>query len=190
MTMTMTMTTRCAFLWTLATAVAACGANADDGDDEVGDAPGSPDAGPDAAPIEADAGGDPTMGALVGHVTRTVEPMNGGQGDLLIAVFTKDPISDQANAMVVAQARLADVDMTSPTASIAYEVVDIPPRAEPYFVIAFLDDNHTTSSTDPTTARPDKGDLVSLNGIAVPKVTVAAPGGVAHDIALTIAMPF
>ena len=115
------------------------------------------------------------------------KPQNGGKGIVYVALFDRDPVTDRTNAKVVGRVIVPDVDMTADTASVAYSIGGIPPRAEPYFVIAFLDDNHNAVTTNPG---PDKGDLVSLDGIAAPKVTVAKPGKTTLDIPLNAAMPF
>lgn len=126
---------------------------------------------------------------LVGKVSRTAsaKPQHGGKGKVYLAVFDHDPVGDRANAKVVGQAILPSVDFNPDTASIPYEVNDLPPRSAAYYVIAFLDDDANASATGPS---PSKGDLVSLDGISAPKVVLASAKSVTLDLPLTTAMPF
>ena len=164
-------------------ALAACGSSTEPGvDASVSvDAAGSVDA---FSAADAPA---TTTGTLHGDVTRTAMPRADGIGDLFVAVFDRDPVTEMAEAQVVAAARLEDVDMSSADARIAYEVTGIPPRAEPYFVIAFLDDNDNV--TDPTMAAPDRGDLVTIEGFGAPSVTVSEPVRVDRDLVLNLNVP-
>ena len=85
---------------------------------------------------------------------------------------------------------LANVDLAMAGATVAYVVDDVPPRAEDYFLIAFLDDNGNVDQSNPDAAGPDRGDLVSLMGVSAPKVTLATAGDHTHDIDLNLVMPF
>lgn len=167
--------------------------------------PSGSDAGPgsDAGTTSVDAGISPVTdagaidaaapsgtGSLTGNVTRSAAPAAGGRGHLYVAVFTSDPVTDRTGAMNVANARVENVDMSADGASIPYTVSGIPPRAEPYFVTAFLDDNGTVSATDPSAAGPDRGDLVALEGFASPRVTVSSEAPVALDLVLNFNLPF
>lgn len=146
------------------------------------------DAVADATP-SADASCAEACASLTGKVQRKplTKPQNGGKGDVYVAVFDRDPVLDRENAKVVGQVIVADADMTADTASVAYTIEGLPPRAEPYAIVAFLDDNHTASGATPG---PDKGDLVSLDGIAAPKVTVSKAGVTTFDLALNAVLPF
>ena len=93
-------------------------------------------------------------------------------------------------AQVVGNALLEDVDLSAAGASVAYAIDGIPPRAEDYYVIAFLDDNGNVDTSDPSSAGPDRGDLVSLNGVSTPKVSLPTAGDHTHDIDLNLVMPF
>jgi hypothetical protein len=139
---------------------------------------------PDAAPCS-----DAVCATLSGKVLRKplTKPQNGGKGNVYVAVFDKDPVVDRDNAKLVGQALIENVDMTDGAASVAYSVPGITPRPQPYFVVAFLDDNKNAS---PTTPGPDKGDLVSLEGIGAPKVTLSKPGTVSFDLSLNAVLPF
>ena len=142
---------------------------------------------PSDPPSEPDSGAAASSASLVGVVTRTAEPRAGGVGHLYVAVFDRDPVLDRDSARVVGNARVDDADMRDPGAAIPYRVDELPPRSEPYFVIAFLDDN---ANVDPSAPGPDRGDLVSLNGLSAPSVTAAGPEDVALDIVLNTTLPF
>ena len=168
----------------------------DAGSDTDGGVTPTPDAGPaddggttpDAGPVADDAGSEAT-GGLAGDVTRSAMPRAGGVGDLYIAVFDRDPVLNRDSAVVIGRVIVEDADMAASDASIPYAVDGIPPRAEPYFVSAFLDDN-MNAGTDPGTAGPDRGDLVSLMGLGSPSVTVSSPSTVAFDVVLNTNLPF
>lgn len=157
---------------------------------DAGVTPPADDAGPPPPsdpPSEPDSGVAASSASLVGVVTRTAEPRAGGVGHLYVAVFDRDPVLDRDSARVVGNARVDDADMREPGAAVPYRVDGLPPRSEPYFVIAFLDDN---ANVDPSAPGPDRGDLVSLNGLSAPSVTAAGPGDVALDIVLNTNLPF
>ncbi|MBX3274212.1 MAG: hypothetical protein KF729_28355 [Sandaracinaceae bacterium] len=181
----------------------------DDGRVETDAGAGAPDAassgadagvvGTDAGAVGTDAGepppptdGGPTTGGgtVMGNVTRTAMPAAGGRGHLYIAVFTSDPVTDRMGAMQVANVRVEDVDMSGAGASIPYVLRGVPPRAEPYFVTAFLDDNGNVDISDPSRAGPDRGDLVALEGFASPRVTVPNETPVTLDLVLNFNLPF
>lgn len=147
-------------------------------------------------PEDRDAGSTPTDappsggGAIAGRVTRTAMPAAGGRGHLYIAVFDRDPVTDRMGARAVARTRIENVDMSSPSASVSYRVEGIPPRAMPYYVTAFLDDNGTVDERDPERAGPDRGDLVALEGFSSPRVTVPDARTVMFDLVLNFNLPF
>jgi hypothetical protein len=148
------------------------------------------DAGP-APMTDAATAGTCTTGCatLSGRVLRLANPAPsaGGKGPLFIAVFDNDPVANRANARAVGNVMIADADMSSATAAVSYSVPNITPRAQPYFVIAFLDDNKNAQLPN---AGPDRGDLVSLNGFSAPTATLATATTVTLDLSLTTAMPF
>lgn len=127
--------------------------------------------------------------SLTGSVTRSAMATEGADGDIYIAVFDRDPVLDMANAVVVGAGFLEDADLSTDGAMVAYEVDDIPVRAEPYFLIAFMDDNDNVDASDPDNAGPDSGDLLSLRGLASVSVTVDAPGPHELDIDLNSVLP-
>jgi len=163
------------------------------------------DAGPavaDAQPAAADAlvtppadarvtdAGESESATLTGSITRSAAPAAGGIGHLYIAVFTLDPVSNADTTELVGAARVDDVDMSGDGVSVVYAVTGIPPRAEPYFVTAFLDDNGTVVADDPAAAGPDRGDLIALDGFASPQVTLSSATSVALDLELNFNLPF
>ena len=129
-------------------------------------------------------------GSIEGVVTRSAMPAAGGRGHLYVAVFTSDPVTDRDGAVNVANARIDDVDMSGADARVPYEVQGIPPRSEPYYVTAFLDDNGTVDPSSPASAGPDRGDLVALDGFSSVSVTIADETPVALDLDLNLNLPF
>jgi hypothetical protein len=154
------------------------------------------DPGADAETPETDTATGPdvddTTGTLFGSVTRTAEPAAGGVGPLFIAVLDGEPVSlgGGPRPNVVAVTLIPDADMRARDASIPYRVTGIPPRAQPYYVSAFLDDNRNADTTSESNAGPDRGDLVSLNGIGSFTVTIAEATDVRFNIVLNNRMPF
>jgi hypothetical protein len=141
----------------------------------------------DAGAVDAPSVGG---GSITGRVTRSAMPAAGGRGHLYVAVFTTDPVRDRMGARNVANARVEDVDMSAAGVSVPYTVTGIPPRAEPYFVTAFLDDNRTVDASDPASAGPDRGDLVALDGFSSVQVSVPDARPVSLDLDLNFNLPF
>jgi hypothetical protein len=162
-------------------------------------APGAPDAAggaivdaapgaPDAAPGVPDAG--PAGARLTGVISRSAMPTGDAKGNIYVAVFDKDPIANQSTAKVVGNALVLAADLSATATKIPYTVEGVPPRAEAYYLIGFLDDNGNVDMSNPAGAGPDKGDLVSLMGVSAPKVTLDTAGDHPHDIDLNLVMPF
>jgi hypothetical protein len=116
--------------------------------------------------------------------------MGDAMGDIYVALFDRDPVTQMSQAQVVARQRLAAVSLAGNGASIAYQLTDIAPRSADYYLVAFLDDNGNVDAAHPEQAGPDKGDLVSLDGLAAPKVAVTSAGDHAHAITLNSVLPF
>jgi len=174
----------------LLSAAAGCG-DSEGGGDEGGDGGGGnggnngemPACGPDAANSK----GDATTGSVKGKITVEGMVMPGGtftaKGDLYLAVL---PTFSAANGcpgdpkapQPVAQALVRCVDLTDGK-SFEYEIKGVPPRAEPYIVIPFLDVNSNVDASDPTTAGPDTCDLLG-NVSPLPEATVAKAGDTAE----------
>lgn len=172
----------------LAALVGACGSSDDPIAPPDAAAPdtAAPDAAPPSPPVDADPG---NLATLSGDVVRTTEPMAGGVGNLYIALFEQDPVTSPSPPAPVGQALVEAADMSGANARIPYEIAGVAVRSAPYYVVAFLDDN-MNASMDPATAGPDRGDLVSLDGLASPSVQVARPGTVDFEIVLNTALPF
>lgn len=169
----MSLSTRCSFV-----ALTACllsGACGDDG--AATDAPPGDMASPSGA------------ASLAGSVTRSAMPTAGADGDVYIAVFDRDPVLDMANAVAVGSGFIEDADLSADGAMVPYAVDDIPVRAEPYFLIAFMDDNDNVDASDMASAGPDSGDLLSLRGLASVSVTLDSPGAHDLDIDLNSVLP-
>lgn len=132
----------------------------------------------------------PAGGTLVGKITRSTEPKSGGKGGLYVAIFERNPITDMNNPGLVARTFIPNADMSAAGASYDYTLGPIPPRAEAYYITAFLDDNNTVDMNDPSNAGPDRGDLVSLNGFSFPTVMVTQPSQQTLNLVLNTALPF
>lgn len=164
---------------------AACGDSDDKKDDANGNGSGNEDAG------EAACGPDPmntaasaSTGSIKGKVLLGDMVKPGGtyaaKGDLYVAVL---PVFDVSNAcpgdpeapVAVANALIRCVDFTK--GAVEFEVNGIPPRAEPYVVIPFVDVNGNVDPSKPETAGPDTCDL--LGAVPPPEATVTAAGDVA-----------
>ena len=152
---------------------------------------GGPPAMTDGGPVATDGGPVGSTGAIAGNVSRSASavPEADGVGPLYVAVFDQDPVTNRATATVVARVLVEGADLSSATATIPYAVEGIPPRAEAYYVTAFFDDDMNAGS-DPATAGPDRGDLVSLMGLGSPRVTVSGATTVDFDIVLNTALLF
>ena len=197
-------------------ALTACGSDAQSGrgeqatdggggggaDSSVAAPDGSSPSGSDASTANdaaqgGDAGGMPgatcdgaTCASLVGRVVRkaTTKPQHGGIGNVYVAVFDGNPITDMNNAHVVGRVIVANADLSADTASVAYRVDGVPTRAAEYQVIAFLDDDHDATAQSPA---PNKGDLASIDlaGFGGIKVTLAHAGDTSLDLPLNAALP-
>ena len=138
-----------------------------------------------------DMGGE--FGVLVGHITRSKAPSNGGVGPVYVALFERNPITASTSGSdpgLVAFQRIDTVDFNPEGTRVPYRLEGIPPRAEQYFITAFLDDNMNADMSDPMSAGPDRGDLISLEGIGPIKVTVDMAGEVMLDLDLNFSMLF
>jgi hypothetical protein len=147
---------------------------------------------PDAAPVSpaADAASIPVGASLSGVVRRSAQPSGDAMGSVYVALFDQDPVANKDTAMVVGNALIADADLSGSSAMVAYSISNVAPRADDYYVIAFLDDNGDVDPTNPNAAGPDKGDLVSLQGVSAPKVKLGEAGPHMLDLDLNLVMPF
>ncbi len=126
----------------------------------------------------------------MGTIARSAMPDGDATGNVFVALFDRDPVSNMSTAQVVGQVMIENANLAAAGATVAYVLDDVPMRPEEYFMIAFLDDNGNVDLSNPDGAGPDRGDLVSLNGVSAPRVTVATPGDHTHDIDLNLVMPF
>ena len=162
---------------------------AGEGEGEEGEGEGEGEEGEGAeGEGEGEGEGEP-MGRLEGRVTRSAQPNGDARGDVYIAVFSGDPVVDD-DAQLIANLLLPDADLSDPGSSVSYSLAGIPPRPEPYSVTAFLDDDGNVDATDPASAAPDQGDLVTLRAFHSPEVSVAAPGTVTFNLDLNLVKPF
>lgn len=162
---------------------------ANDADDAAPDV--TEDATPDATEDAAPDVGPPTTATLVGAISRSTDPSRGADavGDVYIALFDNEPILDR-DQMPVAFLIVEAVDLSDPITTVPYRLEGIAPRAEAYWISAFLDDNGNASTDD---AGPDRGDLVMLERFVPPesrRVTIAEPGEQTQVIDLNNVLPF
>lgn len=152
---------------------------------------------PDAATSGSDAATSPDLSlactptscaSVEGVVKRKpgVRPQHGGKGSVYISIMDGDPIFG-GNPRLISVQIVANVDLNPDDATVPYRLTDVPVRKDAYSIIAFLDDNGTAT---PEKAAPDKGDLISLDGLAAPKVTVDHAGTINADIVLSNYLPF
>lgn len=135
----------------------------------------------------------PSAGVLVGVVKRqaSASPEEDGVGNLYIAMFDKDPISNRESAQLVGFQLIEDADLADASNEVAYRIEGITPRADEYYVTAFLDDDGTADTSNPEQAGPDGGDLVAVDSFfppSSPKVTVDAATEVSFDVVLNFNM--
>ena len=161
----------------------------DAGTSGLDDASTAPPSGDADSPATDGGAGNLGAATLTGKVKRvaTTSPSAGGKGPIYVAVFDSDPVTNRQNARSVGNVLILDADMTSATAAVDYTITNLPPRAQPDFVVAFLDDNKTATTTNPA---PDRGDLVSMDGFSAPKITIATATTATLDLNLTMALPF
>ncbi len=168
------------------------------GDDKKDEADGNGNGTEDAGNVEC--GVDPqstaasaSTGSIKGKVSLGDMAKPGGtyaaKGDLYLAVMPGfDPSNgcpgDPDAAKPVANMLIRCVDFTGGK-TVDFEISGIPPRAEPYVVIPFLDVNENVDPTKPETAGPDTCDLLG-SVMPLPEATIAAAGETA-DLDLELA---
>jgi hypothetical protein len=159
------------------------GGNGADAGDTGGDNGGNGNGGTPACGLDAASSkGDATTGTIKGTVTLGKNVKAGGsyaaKGDLYIAVMGSFSAACPGAAdapVAVAQTLIRCVDLTDGK-TVEYEVQGVPPRAEPYVVIPFVDVNDNVDPSKPETAGPDACDL--LGAVPPPSGTVAKAGDV------------
>ena len=128
--------------------------------------------------------------SVAGKITRSAQPSGDAKGGVFVALFDQDPIAHKDTAKAVGNALIAAADLSASGASVPYSIDGVPPRPEDYYVIAFLDDNGNVDQGNPAAAGPDKGDLVTLNGVSAPKLKLSEAGRHMQDLDLSLVMPF
>jgi hypothetical protein len=150
----------------------------------------SEDTTPDVAP--------PTGAVLTGVVSRSGDPARDGDGigNLYIAVLDSNPLAGFGGGggpapNAVGVQLIENADLSSTSTRLAYRIEGIPPRAEAYYISAFLDDD---GNAEPGAgAEPDRGDLLNLESLlppALPTLVMDAASGYEYDIDLNQTRPF
>jgi hypothetical protein len=117
---------------------------------------------------------------LSGTVTRSIDPVSGqdGIGDLYVTVFDETPGS--SGVSIVSEAAIFGADFSAAGATVVYEISALPPRPEPYFMVAFLDDDESSP-----VGGPDVNDLRSM----FYSVTIESSKPVVQDLDLDQVVP-
>lgn len=92
--------------------------------------------------------------ALVGVFTRSVE--GDGTGTIYVIVLDSSPESNP-NVHPVKEAHFTGVDLSAPGANYPYRITGIVPRADAYYVAAYLDGDENSTGVGP----PSVGDLLA-----------------------------
>ena len=168
--------------------------------DELGADAGVSDTGVDVSPdqrdqanpdVPADSGQDvePQLASLVGNVSRSAEPQNGGVGPIYIAVLESNPLINPGSDIMGVDF-IASADLSSSDASVPYSIEDIPVSDEPYFILAFLDDDNNAGTVYPTPRSPDLIAAEILTGVSLPTIELSEAREYELDIVLTVVYPF
>ena len=115
-------------------------------------------------------------GVLTGTVSRTATGADGNRGELWLMLFDGDPLSGVGP---VSTRRAGIIDLSDPATVLSYRVEGLPTRDEPWYLVAFLDDNGTGTL-------PDNDDIVAVEGSGVPQVVVATETETVFDIVLNM----
>ncbi len=157
---------------------------------ETGLDSGTADAASDAS-ITAD-GSTADTATVMGTVQRNVTPPAGsgdGRGDVYVALFDQSPFETE-NATSIAAVRVGDVDLSDPAQTVRYQIDDVPRRAEPYAVGAFLDDDLSVLGSDEI--EPSAGDSIAFERILtmeLPTVDVSEAQTVELNLTLNAVLP-
>jgi len=148
--------------------VAGCDGDVDD-DDSAGDDDDAADDDDDSA----------ASAVLSGNVTRSIDPVEGQDavGDLYVTVFS-DPPSPEGAENIVAEVMIPAADLSAAGATIAYEATGLTTRNDPYYVVAFLDDDASTPIGGPNEndLRSDLLPVVVESGSVVFDIDLSASG--------------
>ena len=131
-----------------------------------------------------------SFATLRGTITTSVAPSSSGDGvgTLFVVVYEEQPFTGPSGDPVRWH-EATGADFSGSGASYAYEVTDIPPRSQPYVVIAFLDDNVDAISIDPGDPLPNQGDMVHWLMPHFPTQSMAGPQEFVLDLALNDLVP-
>jgi hypothetical protein len=140
----------------------------------------------------------PEGAVLTGVVSRSGAPARDGDGigDLYIAVLDGNPLAGFGGGggpapNAVGVQLIENADLSSTSTQIEYRIEGIPPRAEAYYISAFLDDD---GNAEPGAgAEPDRGDLLNLESLlppALPTLVMDAASAYEYDIDLNQTRPF
>lgn len=138
---------------------------------------------PSTAPESTDTGSGPlTLATIRGSVTRSVDVQEDGVGNLFVGLF-QDASGDPLPVPLWGWSRL-DVDLSAPGATIDYELSNVFPQEQPYYVAAIFDDDQDLV-VGPDLL-PSEGDLLSgdVAGAPIPPVYVRSGGEVTLDLVL------
>lgn len=138
---------------------------------------------------DADVDETPRFATLSGNVSRSTDPKNGGVGPLYIAVLERNPITSPGTDILGVDV-VPSADLSESDASVPYSVEGIPVSDEPYFVLAFLDDDSNASTVYPTPNKPDLIAIVAGVGVTLPTITLAEEGDYELDLVLNLEYPF
>jgi hypothetical protein len=157
-------------------ALAGCDDDPDDDDDSSAD---DDDAADDDDSVDDDDAAGTGLANLSGSVTRSVGPADGqdGQGDLYLTILGEMPSGNEP-LVVITATMMPNVDLEQAESSVAYLIQQVATRAEPYFVLAFLDD-------DGSGQEPSPSDLLSFPT----SITMDAQGDYTLDLALSMSLP-
>ena len=113
---------------------------------------------------------------ISGMVTRSGDIVKGqdGIGTVVVSVLAQDPRTGPAG-MPVAFTMLVDADLSASGASVEYVLDGVTPRVEPYYIVAFLDDDSSGAM-----GGPNENDLVA----APVELTATTAGAYSIDLDL------
>ena len=115
-------------------------------------------------------------GVLTGTVSRTATGADDNRGDLWVMLFDGDPLSGVGP---VSTTLAGNIDLSDPATVVSYRVEGLPTRDEPWYLVAFLDDNGTGTL-------PDSGDIIAAEGFGVPQLVVDPETDTVFDIVLNM----
>ncbi len=122
---------------------------------------------------------NPGDATLEGTITRSIDPGGDGVGTLFVQLYPDDP--QGAGIPPVAEWSAVAVDVTDPGFARDYEVSGVPPREDPYFLFAFLDDD--------SNGHPSPGDAMAVGAGGLHTVALTEDGATVElDLDLNFVM--